>query len=111
MLNFSFNAFIAHLLRWDGKQAIKSKAGAIMCCKENKITAPPNVCHNIPLVTCNHNLLKHFELSRVVKADQVHASFSAEVSSIKPIPILKLVPGLSPGQEVVMSSYLAMGHT
>ena len=30
------------------KQGSKSKAGAIKCCKENKITAPPNEWHNIP---------------------------------------------------------------
>ena len=32
-------------------QGSKSKAGAIKCWKENKITAPPNAWHNIPLLT------------------------------------------------------------
>ena len=45
------------LLRREGKQAIKSKtdkqsikfkAGEIKCCKEIKITAPPNEWCNIP---------------------------------------------------------------
>ena len=31
------------------KQGSKSKAGAIKCSKENKITAPPNAWHNISL--------------------------------------------------------------
>ena len=31
------------------KQGSKSKAGVIKCCKESKITAPPNAWHNIPL--------------------------------------------------------------
>ena len=31
------------------KQGNKSKAGAIKCCKESKITAPPNEWHNIPM--------------------------------------------------------------
>ena len=33
------------------KQGINSKAGAIKCCKEIKITAPPNEWHNIPFWT------------------------------------------------------------
>ena len=45
-----FNAFIASFLCREGKQVIKSKAGAINCCKENKITAPPNEWHNIPFI-------------------------------------------------------------
>ena len=44
-----FFAFIASLLCWQGKQAIKSKTGAIKHCKENKITAPSNAWNNIPL--------------------------------------------------------------
>ena len=38
------------------KQGSKIKAGAIKCCKENKITDPPNAWHNIPL----HHLNQHF---------------------------------------------------
>ena len=41
-------AFIASHLRWEGKQAVKSKARAIMCCKESKIIAPPKAWNNIP---------------------------------------------------------------
>ena len=42
-----FNAFIASLLCREGKQGVKSKAGAIKCCKEIKITAPPNEWRNV----------------------------------------------------------------
>ena len=42
------NAFIASLLCRKGKQGIKSKLRAIKCCKENKVTAPPNEWCNIP---------------------------------------------------------------
>ena len=38
------------------KLVIKSKAGAIKCCKETKITATPNESYNIPFIlskTCN----------------------------------------------------------
>ena len=35
----AFIAFIASLLHREGKQVIKSKAGAIKCCKEITITA------------------------------------------------------------------------
>ena len=42
-----------HLFDWVvitfvNMRSIKSKAGAIKCCKEVKITAPPNEWHNIP---------------------------------------------------------------
>ena len=40
---------IASRLRREGKQGIKSKKGAIKCCKERKITLSPNECCNIPL--------------------------------------------------------------
>ena len=54
-----YNAFIASLLCLQGKQGFKSKAGAIKCCKENKITAPSNEWSNIPFcssiaVSCLH---------------------------------------------------------
>ena len=39
---------------WACKQGIQSKAGAIKCCKETKIAAPPNECRNIPLNNTNH---------------------------------------------------------
>ena len=54
-----FFALIASLLRRESKQAkkktdtqaqsIKFKQGKIKCCKEKKITAPPNAWRNIPL--------------------------------------------------------------
>ena len=56
---FEIIALIASLIRWDGKQAIissqegkhaiKSKEGAITCCKEKQITSLPNAWCNIPL--------------------------------------------------------------
>ena len=39
--------FIASLLCLEGKKSIKSQAGVIQRCKENKITAPPNAWCNI----------------------------------------------------------------
>ena len=48
--DFSFwPPFIASLLCQEGKQAVKSNAGAIKFCKEIKITALPNERRNIPL--------------------------------------------------------------
>ena len=49
--HLEFNAFIA--IPWTSgcKQGIKSKAGAIKCCKEIKVTAPRNEKRNIPFVT------------------------------------------------------------
>jgi len=55
-------------------------------------------------VTCNHDFLKHFELSGVVEADEVHAPLPAEVSAVEPVPVLELVPGLTPRQEVMVSA-------
>jgi len=48
--------------------------------------------HIVPL----HNFLKHLILSRRVEGDQIHAAISAKVSSIEPVPVLKLVPGFPP---------------
>ena len=33
---------------------------------------------------------------------EVHAALPAEVSAIEPVPVLELVPGLPPRQEVVV---------
>ena len=41
-------------------------------------------------------------LVRTLERDQVHTALSAEVSAIEPVPVLELVPGLSPGEEVVV---------
>ena len=38
------------------KQGIKSKAGAIKCCKEIKITTPNNEWRNIPLLVRNRKI-------------------------------------------------------
>jgi len=48
-------------------------------------------------IVSSHNLLEHFELSRSVERHKVHATVTAEVSSIEPVPVLKLMPGLPPG--------------
>ena len=44
-------ALIASLLCLESKQSIRSKTGAIKCCKERTITAPPNQWCNIPFVS------------------------------------------------------------
>jgi len=49
-----------------------------------------------------HNLSEHLELSLGVKGHEVHASVPAEVTPVKPIPVLKLMPGFPPGQEVIV---------
>jgi hypothetical protein len=46
-----------------------------------------------------------------VEADEVHAPLAAEVSPVEPVPVLKLVPGLAPGQEVVVIADLAVRDT
>ena len=61
--------------------------------------------------TCYHDLLEHPKLSGGLEADEVHAPLSAEVSSVEPVPVLKLVPGLPPGQEVVVVSDFAVRNT
>lgn len=51
-----------------------------------------------------HNGLEKLEFFRSVKADEIHAPVSAEVSAVEPIPVLELVPGFPPGHEVVVAS-------
>ena len=41
-------------------------------------------------------------LLRVFKGDEVHTSLTTEVPGVEPVPVLELVPGFSPGEEVVM---------
>jgi len=53
-------------------------------------------------VISSHDLLKHFELPWSVERDKVHTAVTAEISSIEPVPVLKLVPRLPPGQKVVV---------
>jgi len=57
-------------------------------------------------VISGHNFLEDLEFARSVKRNEVHAPVSAEVSSIEPVPILEFMPGLSPGQEVVVIANL-----
>ena len=47
-------------------------------------------------------------LLRVLKGDEVHASLTTKVPSVEPVPVLELVPGFSPGEEVVMLPVLLM---
>lgn len=54
-------------------------------------------------VILSHDSGKKLVFPGSVEADEIHATISAKVSSVKPIPILKLVPRLSPGQEVIVS--------
>ena len=61
--------------------------------------------------TCDHDLLKHPELSRCLEADEVHAPLSAEVSSVEPVPVLELVPGFPPRQEVVVVAHFTVRNT
>jgi len=53
-------------------------------------------------VVSSHDLLEHFELSWSIERYQVHTAVTAEISSIEPVPVLKLVPGLPPRQKVVV---------
>jgi len=57
-------------------------------------------------VIFSHDLLEHVELAGPVEGDEVHAPVPAEVSPVEPVPVLKLVPGLAPGEEVVVLSHL-----
>ena len=50
-----FNALIAIPVHRACKQGIKFKAGALKCCKEIQITAPPNEWGNIPLYLEQNN--------------------------------------------------------
>ena len=47
------------LIPWACKQGIKSTAGAIKCCKENKIAASPNTWHNILFLVINLYVSKY----------------------------------------------------
>jgi len=62
-------------------------------------------------IILSHDLLEHLELAGSVEGDEVHAPVPAEVPSVEPVPVLKLVPGLSPGEEVVMISDLHVGFS
>jgi len=49
-----------------------------------------------------HDLGKHLELSGSIERHKIHTTISAEIASIEPVPVLKLVPGLPPGEKIVM---------
>ena len=57
--------FIASLLCREGKQGIKSKAGAKKSCKEIKISAPPNAWLNIQLSFHASTFARHIKLKRM----------------------------------------------
>ena len=38
----------------------------------------------------------------VLKGDEVHTPLATEVPGVEPVPVLELVPGLSPGEEIVV---------
>ena len=52
--------------------------------------------------TFEHDLGKVPVLLRTLEGDQVHAPLTAEVPTIEPVPVLELVPGLPPGEEIVV---------
>ena len=47
-------------------------------------------------------------LVRTLEGDQVHAPLAAKVPAIEPVPVLELVPGLPPGEEIVVLPVLLM---
>ena len=42
----------------------------------------------------------------VLKGDEVHTPLATEVPGVEPVPVLELVPGLAPGEEVVVAAVL-----
>jgi len=57
-------------------------------------------------VIFSHDLLEHFVLAGRLEGDEVHAPVPAKVPPVEPVPVLKLVPGFPPGEEVVMVPHL-----
>jgi len=53
-------------------------------------------------IVSRHNLLEHLELAGCVKGHKVHAAVPAEITSVEPVPVLKLVPRFPPAEEVVV---------
>jgi len=70
-----------------------------------EVTLPPTGVDGSHIVS-GHDLLKHLELPWRVEGYEVHTAVPAEVPSIEPVPVLKLMPGFPPGQEVVMVANL-----
>ena len=58
--------------------------------------------------TFEHDLGKVPVLVRALEGDQVHAPLAAKVPAIEPVPVLELVPGLPPGEEIVVLPVLLM---
>jgi len=56
-----------------------------------------------------HDILEHLELAGRIEGDQVHAPVPAEVPPVEPVPVLKLMPGFPPGQEVIVLANLHVG--
>lgn len=59
-------------------------------------------------LTLKSNGSEDLVLSRGIEAHQVHATIAAKVSSIKPIPVLELVPWLPPREEIMMTTPFQM---
>jgi len=53
-----------------------------------------------------HDILEHLELAGRLEGDQVHAPVPTEVPAVEPVPVLKLMPGFPPGQEVIVLANL-----
>jgi len=70
-----------------------------------EVTFPATGVDGCHIISC-HDLLKHLEFPGSIEGYEVHASIPAEVPSIEPVPVLKLMPGFPPGQEVVMVANL-----
>ena len=77
-----FTAFIVSLLCQVGKQGIKSKTGVIKCCKESKITAPPDERCNIPLWQAKR--VEHASIMSIIvpRVDNVFLLFQHTVSHV-----------------------------
>ena len=54
-------------------------------------------------LTFLHDGGEQLVLSRCVEGDEVHAPVPAEVPPVEPVPVLELVPGLPPREEVVVA--------
>ena len=55
-----------------------------------------------PKLTSVEHLSKVPVLLGILEGDEIHTPLTTEVPGIEPVPVLKLVPRLSPGEEVVM---------
>jgi len=71
----------------------------MVMCDHYFLTArkPAISCSDYFSFTLLHDFLKHLKLYRIVKGDEVHAAFTAEVATVEPVPVLELVPWFTPG--------------